>query len=179
MEDYSDLADCGQCSPVILSKDVLNNLIVQTSRDHPHFAPIYRAVRDDGVGLAQIFWWSEHTTLPRRLRQRGLVVTIADDLPPASRGPNGFRRKSLRYFLRIADRVCIHATGAQIEHYQAFADHAIQGERVLVIETQPQEVEAWFAFIKRHAPNLLMPAKCLLILPTDGVHPDPSLVRPN
>ena len=57
MKDYSNLADCGQCSPVILSKDVLNNHIVQSSRDHSHFAPIYRALRDDGVGLALISWW--------------------------------------------------------------------------------------------------------------------------
>ena len=163
-----------QGNSLTLNSEHLDRIIANFSTFAPHFVPIWRAVRDHGVLFTEIHYGWKGSPIPRKFWGRGMTIKVGDDLPPAAKGPEAFHRKTLGYVFELSDFICVHATGAAVEHYQMLADLAASGRRVLLVETQPCQVDNWLAFRERHGRGPITPANAVLISPTPGgEHPTP------
>ena len=133
-----------------LDRECVDHAITRIVHTAPYFIPVYRAVRDHGVVLVELGRGKKFPSRPKNLRKRPLLLFIGDDLATAE-GPEAFHTQSLRKVFGLADLVVIHASCPQEKHYQTFATNAAAGSNVVVVETQPDRLDEWCAFHKRHA----------------------------
>ena len=146
-----------------VDRHCVDSTIAQIAHAAPHLIPIYRAVRDHGIVLAELERDEILASIPKKLRKRPLLLFIADDLATAE-GPQAFHKESLRKAFDLADLVAIHASGPKEGHYQTFAANAVAGSNVVVVETQADRLGEWRALHKRYAPDTGL----YLIVPPPG-----------
>lgn len=113
-------------------------------------APVYDGVRD-GLTWLTVFAPKQNAVtgdsfaLPRA----PALVTIGDDREMA-KGPGAFDQHSLREAIRAAGAITI----VVCEGLPAVYAHAVSGAfkygHAVLIETQPDQEEAWFKFVRGH-----------------------------
>jgi hypothetical protein len=116
-----------------------------------HLAPIGEALKD-GVNVFIIPANKQSSAVPSRYLRKPFLAIIGDDLFMAE-GPAGFHLHSLRKVFARAQAVWMMAGKANRSAYEAAADGARAGLRVLIIETRPEEEASWLDYAKRHAPR--------------------------
>ena len=85
----------------------------------------------------------------------GDIIHLGDDAAPidAGRGPDGFHRASLEAALEAADVVAMCACQPLLEIYRAAAGAAIDGSRVVFVETTMKMEVPWFNYTSRWKNN--------------------------
>lgn len=92
------------------------------------------------------------------------VVLIGDD-DGADRGPAGW--PMAHRAIRWASAITVHASGAELRHYETVVQAAELTGKSLLIECSTATAEQWIAAIQ----GLPNPPPTLLIWPQEGVHP--------
>lgn len=126
-----------------------------------HLKPILSAVRDHDCGLLMILHQSNDAfEMPND--GRPTIVWLGDDYDRAV-GPEGFDTKSLHAALSVSTPFVISGEPI-VEYYATAAAIAAFGRfNVVLIETRPDQRDAWAELIKD-----VCPGHKLAILPTFG-----------
>ncbi len=118
-----------------------------------HFRPVYEAVRDSGLAYAMVLSGHRQYRRPKKLRGQPLLLIVGDDLDVAQ-GPTAFNEKILKWVLRGAASVIIHAAAPKAAHYAGAVKIALLFQKSVLIETRPSHEVEWLKFVGRHAPEI-------------------------
>lgn len=135
----------------------------------PHYAPLFRAVRDGVVGLLRLARGVEveAATIAAALRAPRPVIAVIPDDDHASTGPAGF--PAARRLWRHANGVIIHAAAGLPEHYAAAVGVAVVERFIVLVETSSRFAPDWHEAVIRGARPRRPPI--LHIVPSEGAHP--------
>ncbi len=118
-----------------------------------HLAPLFRAVREDGCALALLLQSTQPIDAAPPF-DRPTMILVGDDDAQAL-GPAGFHLDCLR---RLSSRchtaVIVHKDPLPILYRVAASVSVVMRQHVLLIETRPEQLEAWQHFLTLAAPKL-------------------------
>jgi hypothetical protein len=138
-------------------------------------AILLRAVRDGRIWL---FSGGPPESAPKfkdwaaQTARQPAIALLGDD-NGQQRGAAAWAGYAYR-MMRWASFVIVHASGAELAHYQMAIAAAEVGARVLIVETCSASAPSWLAALDK-----LPPRKTLLILPREGSHPLAEAGRPH
>jgi len=124
-------------------------------RDHP-YRPVLEAVCAGACAMLSVFQAEPgeapvpFTAPPARLGQKGLVVTIGDDLDE-SRGVVAFDPVSLFSVLSRANVIVVQVAAFQAPVMAKIAATGAMGMTAVVIETREKHEMEWLEFIKANS----------------------------
>lgn len=114
-------------------------------RDARHLKPLLETVRDYACSLLIVGQGQHEHPLPERAPW---IVILGDDLLGAL-GPDAFHGPSLDALLMAAGQVVLVACGPERLLYNMAATQAARHRRnCILIETQPEQMDAWDARLK-------------------------------
>jgi hypothetical protein len=114
-------------------------------RESRHLKPLFEVVRDYACSLLLVRQGQHEHPLPERTPW---IVILGDDLFGAL-GPDAFHRPSLDALIMAAVQVVLVACGLEQLLYNMAATHAARHRRnCILIETLPEQMEAWEARLK-------------------------------
>lgn len=124
-------------------------------------------------GLVNLYTVQGGAPVPSRLfkLQHPTIVIVADDIPEAT-GPG--RWPQARKILRWANGVILHGTGGAAQHSVIAVEMALALGRVVQIEMEARQHEAWLALALPHRPRL---ALLNIMPPPGGQHPTQGAPR--
>ena len=143
----------GNASTVTLTREQIDaHLASPLFTPASHFRPVYEAVRDSGLAYTMILPGQRQHRRPKKLQGRPLLLIIGDDLELAE-GPTAFNEKTLKWGLRGAASIIIHAAAPKAAHYAGAVEAALRFQKSVIIETRPSHEIEWLKFVGRHAPK--------------------------
>jgi len=114
-------------------------------------APIYRAVRDRGVTLAQYLHPQPIPDLPAHVRAKPMVAIIFDDLG-TSYGPSVYDSRALRWLCEHAGAFLIASALPPEEWYQRAVDAALAKGAAVIVDTMAPHELVWLAHATHFSP---------------------------
>lgn len=118
-----------------------------------HLRPIFRAVRDGGIGFATILQHAGRFDLPT---DQPMVAILGDDLDKAF-GPAAFHKRSVRRFAARCRTASIVACAAETIFYATPAAISVGlRQDTLIIETLPRWEASWADLIREASPEIFL-----------------------
>lgn len=151
-------------TPTVGSRAAMDAAIARLLQTDEAFrVPLLRAARDGALGFTQA---EGGRAVPARFLKLGrpCLVILADDHPAAT-GPDAWPQA--RKLLRWARAAVFHAAGGRAEDYAMIAAATVAYGRLLLVEMEYRQMQAWGRLAERELPRLNL----LRIEPKNGQHP--------
>ena len=139
-----------------ISRERLDALIASGVPKAPHLLPLFRAARDDGVGLMVVEQSGEPFLDVLAAAKGPVVALIADDTDRAV-GPGYFHQPSLRRLIAGIGGAAVISSAPPVEAYAAMAcAAAMLRVNMAIVETRIEQEIPWITAIHGIRPPLPM-----------------------
>jgi hypothetical protein len=119
-----------------------------------HLFPLFDAAANFACSLLLLFPSGQTFDLPKS----PWIIVVGDDLD-RSYGPSAFHKESLDAAIKACEKCALITSGSAPEAYRLAATHAARGRHnVLLIETRPEQEEAWFSRINGLPTHCFVPS---------------------
>jgi hypothetical protein len=150
--------------------DLSRAIVLCEAADAPGTAHLLRALASGRIALLPLLPEESSTKFKQWIRltkHRPAVVLIGDD-DGFARGANGWAQS--KRAVEWARSVMLHASGAELVHYELALLSAELSHRTLVVECDTATLPGWIELVRAapHRPNTL-----LITPPEDEHHPEP------